>query len=174
MACKDSDYTVVIAIMHCPHCTILVLKLTLVVRYKRFCSAIGHHRSIALFEVRRQYSSYEGPTKILTTQVWSLSFTDAHMPKLTVLAKLWVAVIMSCLPFGRHCSRSTERGCHVACALIGTNCNVRYGESQPGLQRGYEWFYSVLESTLNNFWSSLYIAIMVLTSCVIIGTNCHT
>ena len=32
----------------------------------------------------------------------------------------------------------------------------------------------VLESTLNNFWSSLYIAIMVLTWCVIIGTNCHT
>ena len=29
---------------------------------------------------------------------------------------------MSCLPFGRHCSRSAERGCHVACALIGTNC----------------------------------------------------
>ena len=31
MACKESDYTVVIAIMHCPHRTILVLKLTLVV-----------------------------------------------------------------------------------------------------------------------------------------------
>ena len=30
-ACKDSDYTVVIAIMDCPHRTILVLKLTLVV-----------------------------------------------------------------------------------------------------------------------------------------------
>ena len=31
MAHKDSDYTVVIAIMHCPNRTILVLKLTLVV-----------------------------------------------------------------------------------------------------------------------------------------------
>ena len=33
---------------------------------------------------------------------------------------------MSRLPFGRHCSRSTERGCHVACALIGTNFSLRY------------------------------------------------
>ena len=31
MACKDSDNTVVIAIMHCPHRTISVLKLNLVV-----------------------------------------------------------------------------------------------------------------------------------------------
>ena len=31
MAGKDSDYFVVIATMHCPHHTILVLKLTLVV-----------------------------------------------------------------------------------------------------------------------------------------------
>ena len=41
------------------------------------------------------------------------------------------AVIMSSLPFGRHCSRSTERGCHVVCALIGTYC-----ATQPGLQHG--------------------------------------
>ena len=31
MACKDYDYTVVIAILHCPHRTILVLKLSWVV-----------------------------------------------------------------------------------------------------------------------------------------------
>ena len=31
MACKHYDYTVVIAILHCPHRTILVLKLSLVV-----------------------------------------------------------------------------------------------------------------------------------------------
>ena len=31
------------------------------------------------------------------------------------------AVIMSCLPFGRHCSRSTERGCHVARLVWGIN-----------------------------------------------------
>ena len=41
---------------------------------------------------------------------------------------------MSCLPVGRHCSRSTERGCHVACALIGifSEMSLRYGESQSG------------------------------------------
>ena len=37
--------------------------------------------------------------------------------------KVVSALIISCLPFGRHCLLSTERGCHVACALIGTNCN---------------------------------------------------
>ena len=31
MAYEDSDYTFMIAIMHCPHRTILELKLTLVV-----------------------------------------------------------------------------------------------------------------------------------------------
>ena len=35
MACKDSDYTVVITIMHCPYHTILVLKLTLVVEIQK-------------------------------------------------------------------------------------------------------------------------------------------
>ena len=32
---------------------------------------------------------------------------------------------------------ASVRGCHVAiaCALIGTNCDKRYGESQPALQR---------------------------------------
>ena len=38
--------------------------------------------------------------------------------------RIYDAVIMSCLLFGRHCSLLTERGCHVACALIGTNCNT--------------------------------------------------
>ena len=38
MACKDSDYTVVIAIMHCPHRTILVLKLTFVVEIQALLS----------------------------------------------------------------------------------------------------------------------------------------
>ena len=34
------------------------------------------------------------------------------------------AVVISCLPFGRHCWRSTERGCRVACALIGDSCGT--------------------------------------------------
>ena len=44
MAHKDSDYTIGIAIMHCPHHTILVLKLALVVEIQAlFCSAVGRH-----------------------------------------------------------------------------------------------------------------------------------
>ena len=42
------------------------------------------------------------------------------------------AVIMSCLPFGCHCSRSTERGCHVACALIGTYCEIATASRNQG------------------------------------------
>ena len=55
---------------------------------------------------------------------------------------------MSRLPFDRHCLRSTERGCHVACVLIGTNFSLRY------VATGIDWncnaAYSVLESTPNN------------------------
>ena len=36
MACKDYDSTVVIAVMHCPHRTIWVLKLSLVVEIQAF------------------------------------------------------------------------------------------------------------------------------------------
>ena len=48
MACKDSDYTVVIAIMHCTHRTILVLKLTLVLEIQALLSRRGRHCSSAL------------------------------------------------------------------------------------------------------------------------------
>ena len=57
MACKDSDYTVVIAIMHCPHHTILVLKLTLVLEIQALLSRRGHHCSIALSNFWWQYRS---------------------------------------------------------------------------------------------------------------------
>ena len=67
MAYEDSDYIFMIAIMHCPNRTILVLKLTLVVDRdtSAFCCAVGRRHSggsIALFDVGCQY------TKILTTQ----------------------------------------------------------------------------------------------------------
>ena len=45
MACKDSDYTVVIAIMHCPHRTILVLKLTLVLEIQ---ALLSRHVAVAI------------------------------------------------------------------------------------------------------------------------------
>ena len=51
MACKDSDYTIMIAIMHCPNRTILVLKLTLVVKIQALLLCIWsplHKRSLRL------------------------------------------------------------------------------------------------------------------------------
>ena len=138
-----------------------MLKLTLVAEIQALLSC---RRPPLLDRCLRRWlpvQSYEGPTKILTTQPRSLSFTDADMPKLTVLA----AVIMSCLPFGRHCSRSTERGCHVACALIGTNC-LRYGRVVlGGVQRGYEWYMYLRALFIISDLPYIYTAIMVLTSC---------
>ena len=57
MACKDSDYTVVIAIMHCPHRIILVLKLTLVLEIQVLLSRRGRHCSSILSDFRWQYRS---------------------------------------------------------------------------------------------------------------------
>ena len=54
---------------------------------------------------------------------------------------------MSCLPFGRHCSRSTERGCHVACALIGMYCNTNCAAASHNRGCNVANGYSVLEST---------------------------
>ena len=68
MAYKDSDYTFMIAIMHCPKRTILVLKLTSVVEIQ----ALLLCRRLPLLDrsLRRwlPVQSYEGPTKILITQ----------------------------------------------------------------------------------------------------------
>ena len=60
MACKDSDYTIVIAIMHCPHRTILVLKLTLVVEILCRRPPLLDHS----LRRRLPVQSYKGPTKI--------------------------------------------------------------------------------------------------------------
>ena len=167
MAYRDSDYTVVIATMQQPNRTILVLKLTMVVEIQALLLC---RRSPLLDRSLRSSSpvqSYEGPTKILTIQPWSLSLTCQNSPCWlsceccnNVLSSFWSPLLAT-----------TERGCHVACALIRTNC-LRYGESQPGLQRGYEWYFRAL--WIISDLPHLYVAIMVLTSCVIIGTNCHT
>ena len=72
MACKDSDYIVVIAIVHCPHHTLSSFGPETHLGggdTSAFEVLSGCHCSVALLEVCRQYSSYKGPTKILTTQV---------------------------------------------------------------------------------------------------------
>ena len=68
MAYEDSDYTFMIAIMHCPNRTILVLKLTLVVEIQAILLC---RRPPLLDRSLRCWfpvQSYEGPTKILTTR----------------------------------------------------------------------------------------------------------
>ena len=68
MAYEDSDYTIMIAIMHCPNRTILVLKLTLVVEIQAILLC---RRPPLLDRSLRRWlpvQSYEGPTKIRTTQ----------------------------------------------------------------------------------------------------------
>ena len=90
MAYKDSDYTVVIAMMQWQ-------------QNQNNCAEthFGGRDMNAfvslLAAIARPLSSTSGGstilrkgTKILTTRPWSLSFTDAYMPKLNVLAKLWV------------------------------------------------------------------------------------
>ena len=99
MAYEDSDYTFMIAIMHCPNHTILVLKLTLVVEIQ----ALLLCRRLPLLDHSLRHwlpvQPYEGPTKILTTQPSSLSFTDAETHRDGVVS----AVISYCLSFERHC-----------------------------------------------------------------------
>ena len=87
---------VVIAIMQWPNHTILVL---LVVEIQALLSYHQPPCSSVLFDFHCQYSSYEGLTKILTTQSWSLSYTDAYTSKLTVLAQLWALWLHVCFVF---------------------------------------------------------------------------
>ena len=113
--------------MHCPHRTILVLKLTLVLEIQVLLSRRGRHCSIA---------PTSGGSTVL--RKGTQSFWPHGRRSLTLICQnspCWLSCECCnnvCLPFGRHCSRSTERGCHVACALIGTNCSlrVRYGHGE--------------------------------------------
>ena len=91
-----------------------MLKFTLVVEIQWLLSC---RRPPLLDRSLRRWlpvQSYEGPTKILTTQ------PDAYIPK-----PCWQGC-KCCYNFASSplvaIARSTERGCHVACALIGTNC----------------------------------------------------
>ena len=81
---------------------------------KIWCVVVEHWS----FDFCCQYSSYEGPTKILTTQPWSLLFTDTYMPKLrrsceccnNLLSALWLPLILP--------TRSTEHGLHVVLCYL--------------------------------------------------------
>ena len=75
MAHKDSDFTVVIAIMHCPHRTILVLKLTLVVE---IWSRRGRHCSSALSDFRWQYAHEDSDYTVVIAAVHWLLHAKTH------------------------------------------------------------------------------------------------
>ena len=89
-------------------------------RYKRFC--------LAVVTIAGSLSPTSGGSTVLRKGIrrfWphgrdrcrSLTLTCQNSP-------CWLSCECCnnvCLPFGRHCSRLTERGCNVACALIGTN-----------------------------------------------------
>jgi len=76
MAYKDSDYTIVITVMHWLKRIFLVCwNSPWCWSYKCFCLPVGYHCSSARFDFHRQYSSQERPMKILTTPPWMPSCT---------------------------------------------------------------------------------------------------
>ena len=92
MAYKESAYIIVIAIMPWPKRTIFEQKLTLISAADTSAFVVPSATIVRVLTstfVASSYSSHKRPTKILTIRSWSLSFTDAYVPKLTVLAKLW-------------------------------------------------------------------------------------
>ena len=174
MAYEDSDYTFMIAIMHCPNRTILVLKLTSVVEIQALCCAIGRHCSIALFDVGCQYSLTEAPQRFwphgrdrrrsLTLTFWNSPCWLSCECCNNVLSSFWsplLAIDWAWLPRGM-CVNWNELQ-YLACATASHNrgCNAAMNGT---------WEHSKMISDLPN----IYIAIMVLTWCVMIGTNCHT
>ena len=100
MAYKDSDYTVVIAIMQWHKRKIIVSKLTLVVEIQALLSC---RRPPLLDRSLRHWlpvQSYEGPTKILTVVAivhWRLH-ANSHRAGEALSTE-----ISSCLTFGCHC-----------------------------------------------------------------------
>ena len=87
---KDSDCTIVIAIVHWHKNIIVVQKLTLVVELEPF--VFPFQAAIAqvpnLIVVSSTYSSREQLTKILAAPLWLLSWIDTYVVKLTLVVTL--------------------------------------------------------------------------------------
>ena len=115
-----------IAIMQWHNRIITVLKLTLTVEIQALfvvqSATIAQSLSLTLFAS----AVFRRPHKILTTQLWLLSFTGTYIPKLTELAKLRVLYVfpLATIASDRHVSE-------LELTMI---LSLRYGESQPGLQ----------------------------------------
>ena len=165
MAYKDSDYTVVIAMMQWHKIKIIVLKLTLVVEIWTLLSrrwppllerSPTSGSNTALRKGTRRFCPHG------RDRCRSLTLTCRNSP-------CW----LSCECCNNVLSSFWSPLLAIDWAWLPRGMCVNWNELLALRKRGYEW-YLRHDSTLYNFWSSLYISIMVLMSCVIIGTNCHT
>ena len=91
MAYRDFGYTIVISAMHWHKCIILVLIETHLGGgiMSAFVFPSTTIAQAPCFDFRWQYSPQEMPIEILTTVPWLPPCTDAYMPTLTLVAKLW-------------------------------------------------------------------------------------
>jgi len=123
IAYKDSDYIIVIAVIHWPKRIFLVLKLILVLElwvllFSHWLPLLECSLQLLLAECW-QYSSQERTAKILTTYTAMLTTVHWHLHAETHPGGEVVSTVTrSCLPFSRHCSpTSNSHGHHMACAL---------------------------------------------------------
>jgi len=103
MVYKDSDYTIVIAIVRWFKRAILVLQSPHWWSYECFCLPVDCHCLSAHFSFCSQYRSQVRPTEMLTTLPWLPLCTDAY-----VKTPWWWSCkhwdIFFCLLPGHHCS----------------------------------------------------------------------
>ena len=142
MAYEDSDYTFMIAIMHCPNRTILVLKLTLVVEIWALLSRRGRHCSSALSDFRWHCSTVL--RKGTRSFCRSLTLTCQNSPCWRSCERCITSFLSSRSPWAAIADSAqsidaSAHGPHVACALIGMCCNTyALSSSSNRLQRGYQ------------------------------------
>ena len=122
MAYKDSDYTIVIAVMHWPKCMILLLKLALVLKLWVLLSSCLPpllERSLWL-SLEVQLSGKADKDSDYAIVHWRLS-AKTH-PGGEVMSIVIIFRLLS----GRHCIvwHLKQRDHHVSCGLIGTSSDV--------------------------------------------------
>ena len=125
MACKGSDYTVVIAVLHWPKCIILVLKLTLVLELWVLFSS--HQLPLLKQSLRLSLAlklsgnAHEGSdyTAMNAVMHWCMG-AETHPGGEVVIA---VMIFLSSF-WPLLLTRFEQHGRHVWCALIGTRCKL--------------------------------------------------
>ena len=139
MAYEDSDYTFMIAIMHCPNRTILELKLTLVLEIWALLSRRGRF-CLAVDAIARALSPTSGGRSFCR----SLTLTCQNSPCWRSCERCITSFLSSRSPWAAiaDSAQSIDASAHgpqVACALIGMCCNTyALSSSCNRLQRGYQ------------------------------------